>query len=225
MKKQLDAMVSQFDQFTLKLPSYQTQFGISAAQCTAIRNDCLWAAYAVMCVNQFDAELKNRVMWRDELLNGPLAPTAAPVPGIGSEFMPPAPAPVLDGILSRYRKLVEQIKNHVSYTIPIGLDLGIEATAAPAQATKPRFRSGVESGGKLQFNLLMDGHDSVAVKCQRGTEPEPTLLGIFTRSRFEDDRPNLVPGQPELRKYTAEYRDRDKPVGQPSDVFCMTKQP
>lgn len=225
MKKQLDAMISQFDQFTIKLPSYQVQFGITAGQCTAIRNDYLWAAYAVMLVNQFDAELKNRVMWRDHLLNGPGSSSPATVPSIGSEFMPPAPAAVLDGILSRWRKLAEYIKNHLSYTLPIGLDLGIEATAAPAQATKPRFRSGVEVGGKLQFNLLMDGHDSVAVKCQRGAEPEPTLLGIYTRSKIEDDRPNLVPGQPEQRKYIAEYRDADKPVGQPSDVFCITKQP
>lgn len=225
MKKQLDAMIAQFDQFTLKLPNYQTQFGISAGQCTAIRNDCIWAAHAVTVVNQFDAELKNRVMWRDHLLNGPATIAAAQVPSIGSEFAPPAPAPVFDGILARYRKLVEQVKNHVNYTTSIGLDLGIEATAAPAQATKPRFRNGTEVGGKLQFNLLMDGHDAVAVKCQRGAEPEPTLLGIFTRSKFEDDRPNLVPGQPEQRKYIAEYRDADKPVGQPSDMFIITKQP
>ena len=225
MKKQRDAMIQQFDQFTMKLGSYQTLFSLTAERVTASRNDFLWADYAVRIATQFEQETKNRFDWRNSLLDGPATSSAMQVPSIGTEFTQPAPAPVTDGIVSRWRGLVEQIKKHPNYTTAIGEDLGVEATVAPAQAMKPRFRSGTEVGGKLQFNLLMDGHDSVAVKCQRGNEPEPTLLGIFTRSKIEDVRPNLVPGQPEQRKYIAEYRDADKPVGQPSDVFCITKQP
>ncbi len=225
LKKSMDGMIQQFDQFTLKVGSYQVLLSLTPEQITAIRNDFLWADYAVRIALQFEQETKNRFDWRDTLLTGPATSVAMQVPSIGTEFAPPAPAPVADGILSRWRQLTEQIKNHPKYTTAIGMDLGIEATEAPAQATKPRFRSGTEVGGKLQFNLLMDGHDAVAVKCQRGAEPEPTLLGVFTRSKIEDDRPNLVPGQPELRKYIAEYRDADKPVGQPSDMFIITKQP
>jgi hypothetical protein len=225
LKKSLDGMIQQFDQFTLKVGSYQALFSLTPEQITAIRNDFLWADYAVRIASQFEQETKNRFDWRDSLLTGPVTSLPMQVPSIGTEFAPPAPAAVPDGIISRWRQLAEQIKNHPKYTTAIGMDLGIEATEAPAQAMKPRFRSGTEVGGKLQFNLLMDGHDAVAVKCQRGAEPEPTLLGIFTRSKIEDDRPNLVPGQPEVRKYIAEYRDADKPVGQPSDMFIITKQP
>ena len=55
----------------------------------------------------------------------PVTATAAQVPSIGTEFSPPAPAPVADGVLPRWRQLVEQIKSNVNYTKAIGEDLGI----------------------------------------------------------------------------------------------------
>lgn len=225
MKKTQDTMLQQFDQFTLKVPSYATLFGLTAGQTTGSRNDYLWGNYSVTCTAQFEQELKNRYNWRDHLLEGPLTASAQQVPSIGTEFAPPAPAAVADGILPRWRQLVEQIKGHPAYTKAIGEDLGIEATDAPAQLTKPRIRTCKEDGGKVLINVLKDGHDSVALFCQRGEEPQPLLVGIYTLSRIEDVRPPLIPGTPELRQYTAQYRDRDQAVGQISDVCIMTKQP
>jgi hypothetical protein len=225
MKKTLDTMLQQFDQFTLKVPSYATLFALTGPQTTGSRNDYLWASYSVTVTAQFEQELKNRYGWRDHLLDGPVTTTAAQVPSIGTEFAPPAPAPVADGILPRWRVLVEQIKGHPAYTKAIGEDLGIEAPEAPVQSTKPRIRTCKEDGGKVMINVLKDGHDSIALFCQRGEEPQPSLVGIYTRARIEDVRPPLVPGQPELRQYTAQYRDNDQPVGQLSDVCIMTKQP
>lgn len=214
MKKPLEMMIQQFDQFTLKLPSYQATFGLTAAQTTASRNDYLWAAYSVQTVMQFDLELKNRVSWRDSLLNGPATTAAAPVPSIGTEFGTPA---VPDGILTRWRKLVEQLKSHSAYTQAIGDDLGVEATESPAQRMKPFIRAAADPGGVVNMNIVKDGHDSLAVYSKRNGEAQPALLGIFTRSRVTDNRPNLVAGQPEPREYTAQYRDSDVPVGDISD--------
>jgi len=225
MKKVLGAMLAQFDGFTLKLPSYQALFGLTAGQVTGARNDYLWASYAVTIAAQFEQEAKNRFEWRDNLLNGPVTQAAAQVPSVGSEFVQPQPAPVPDGILTRWRALAEQIRNHPAYTKAIGEDLGIEAPEAPAQATKPRIRTCKEDGGKVILNVLMDGHDAVTLFCRRGNETQPTPVGVFTRAKIEDVRPVLVPGQPELREYSAEYRDNDQPVGQVSDVCTMTKQP
>lgn len=225
MKKVQDAMISQFDQFTLKLPSYQTTFGLTPEQVTAARTDFLWAEFSARLAAQFEAEAKNRFDWRDSLLDGPVTLGAQQVPSIGTEFTPPQPPPVADGILPRWRKLVEQIKGHLAYTKAIGEDLGVEATAAPAQATKPRIRTCTESGGKVVLNIIKDGRDALALFCRRGNETQPSLVGVFTRSRIEDVRPVLVPGQPEVREYTAQYRDRDQPVGETSDACRLTKQP
>lgn len=225
MKKKLESMIEQFNQFTLKLPSYQTLFGLTAGQVTGARNDYLWASHANIIAAQFEQESKNRFDWRDHLIYGPVTGQTAQVPSIGTEFAPPAPPVVADGAVPRWRALVEQIKSHPAYTKAIGQDLGIEATVAPAQATKPVIRTCKEDGGKVQINVLMDHHDAVVLLCRRGEEPQPTPVGTYSRSRIEDVRPNLVPGVPELREYSAQYRDKDQPVGQISDVCIMTKQP
>lgn len=225
MKKQLESMLEQFNQFTLKLPSYQILFNLTAGQVTGARNDYLWANHASIIAAQFEQEAKSRFEWRDTLLFGPVTGETSQVPGIGTEFAPPAPPVVPDGAIPRWRALVEQIKKHPAYTKTIGQDLGIEATTAPAQATKPVIRNCKEDGGKVLINVLMDSHDAVLLLCRRGEEEQPTPVGTYTRSRIEDVRPNLVPGQPEVREYSAQYRDKDQPVGQLSDVCILTKQP
>lgn len=225
MKKQLDAMIQQFDQFTLKVPSYKTAFGLTDAQVTAARNDYLWAFYSVQCTSQFDLEFKNRISWRDQLLDGPPNGGAAQVPSIGTEFSAPGVPPVADGIVARWRKLVEQIKAHPNYTKAIGDDLGIEAVEAPAQRMKPIIKCSQEPGGPVNLNIVKDGHDSIALFCKRNGETQPTLLGIYTRSRIFDNRSNLVPDHPELREYTAQYRDGDVPVGDVSDPCRVATKP
>ncbi len=225
MKKQLDAMVQQFDQFTLKLPGYAATFGLTTAQTTASRNDYLWTAYAVLCVAQYEAQLRNRVSWRDYLLDGPITAAAAPVPGTGADPGPPEVPAVADGALPRWRKLVEFLKAHPAFTKAIGDDLGIEAPAAPAQTMKPTIKCATEPNGKVFLNVLKDGHDAFTVFCKRGAEAQPSLLGVYTRSRIEDGRPPLVTGQPELREYTIQYRDADQPVGEMSDPCRVTVQP
>ena len=147
------------------------------------------------------------------------------MPSIGTQFIPPQPPPVLDGIVPRWRELVEQIKSHPKFTKAIGDDLGIEAPASPAQSNKPRIRTCKEDGGKVILNVIKDGHDALALLCRRGNETEPTLVDVYTRSRIEDTRPNLVPGVPEVRDYSVEYRDADHRVGEVSDVCRLTKQP
>ena len=82
-------MLDQFDHFTLKLPSYAAKYGLIAAQTTAIRNDYLWLRYAITCTLQFEQEWRNRVIWKNQLKDGPKTTTAALVPGVGSEFVAP----------------------------------------------------------------------------------------------------------------------------------------
>lgn len=121
---------------------------------------------------------------------------------------------------------MEQIKAHPNYTETIGNDLGIEATEAPAQRMKPLLiRCSQEPGGTVNLNIIKDGHDSIAVFCKRNGETQPALLGVYTRTRIFDNRPNVVPHHPELREYTAQYRDGDVPVGDMSDPCRVSTKP
>ncbi len=41
-------------------------------------------------------------------------------------------------------------------------------------------------------------------------------------SPYLDNRPPLVPDQPEERRYRLRYRDNDLPVGDYSDIYVVT---
>jgi hypothetical protein len=212
-------MLDQFDQFTLKLPGYAAKYGLTGPQTTAARNDYLWLRYAITCTAQFEQEWRNRTSWKNHLKNGPETATAATVPGVGSEFVPPNVPAVADGVLPRWRKLVNHLKNNPAYETADGLDLGIEAVGTPTQSMKPTARLRPEGGHVVRISVLKDGHDAVIVSCRRGNEAQPTRLGVFSRAEIVDDRPNLVPNQPECREFTFQYVDDDAPVGEVSDVY------
>lgn len=222
MKSSESEMLDQFDQFTLKLPSYGAKYGLTAPQTTAARNDYLWARYGITCTRQFEQEWNNRVSWKNQLLKGPPSTVAQQVPGIGSEFAPPTPPVVLDGILGRWRDMVTFIKGHLNYDPADGMDLDIEPVGSPSQQMKPTAACKVTGESSVQNTVKKDGHEAYIAWCRRGNEPVPVKLGTFTRSSFTDDRPNLTPGQPEVREYTFQYVDGDVPVGEVSDVCRVT---
>jgi hypothetical protein len=221
MQSSESAMLDQFDQFTIKTAAggYAAKYGLSPAQLTAIRNDCLWLRHAITCTQQFEQEWRSRVMWKDHLKLGPSTSVAAQVPGVGSEFAPPAVAPVPNGVLTRWRDFVGYIKNHMNYEKADGIDLGIEAVNQPAQTMKPTARLRAENGHVVRIKAFKDGHDSVVVWCRRGNETAPVKLGVYRRSDITDERPNLSPGEPEQREYWFQYVDNDELVGEVSDVF------
>ena len=215
-------MLDQFDQFTLKLPGYAAKYGLTAPQTTAARNDYLWLRYAITCTQQFEQEWRNRVIWKNQLKDGPKTTTAALVPGVGSEFVVPAVAAVPDGVLIRWRDLAAYLKGHMSYDKADGTDLGIEAVGAPAQSTKPTARCRPVNGNGVEINVRKDGHEAVIAWCKRGSETVPVKLGTYNRAVILDARPNLVSGQPEVREYTFQYCDGDVASGELSDVCRVT---
>ncbi len=227
MKKQIwlpgqeASLLPVLNTMTLKLPGsgYPTKYGLTGAQTTAARNDFLWLQYGITIANQFQDEAKNRVEWKNKLKNGPQGAEASNVPGIGSEFVAPSVLVVLDGILPRFRALVNYIKNHPNYDVADGIDLGIEGAAVSAPVMKPTASQQSTGPTTVRHNVKKNGHEAVDVYCRRGSEEIATKLGRFTRARFDDNRPNLVAGQPECRVYTYQYVDNDQPVGELSDVY------
>ncbi len=63
--------------------------------------------------------------------------------------------------------------------------------------------------------FLKDGHEHVVIQCSTNGGP-PVELGMSNKSPFIDTRPLGVPGQAEIREYSARYYDN----GAPSSNWC-----
>ena len=223
MKQQELARLAQQNTYTLKLPMYAATFGLTVPQTTAARNDYLWSKYAYDFAKFLETEWGSAIMWKNQLNSGEPGVTQ-PLPSMGSEVQPPAGLPVMDDILGRWRTQVDFLKGHPAYTVAIGLDLGIEATEEPVQQMKPTFKLTAAPGGVVALKVKKDGHDAVAVFCQRGANPIPEKLGTYTKAGITDGRANLVAGTPEKRTYTVRYVDGDVEVGELSDACSISTQ-
>jgi len=224
MKPQEDAMLNQMDVFTLKLQAnagYLTKYGLTPQQATDSRNDYLWFRYSATCTSQFEQEFLNRSAWKKKLRDGPQTTVAAQVPGVGSEFVAPNVPAVPDGVLIRWRALVNHIKNHRNYDVADGIDLGIEAVETPAQQMTPTASFTTTNGFTVKGRVFKDGHEAYVVYSRRGEEAVFTKLGVFTRATFTDARPPLSPGEPESRQYQLQYVDGDEPVGEMSSTYSV----
>ncbi len=138
----------------------------------------------------------------------------------------PAPPAVLvaAGIISRIRAAIQRIKAHPGYTDAIGEQLQIVASKTdelnPSEA-KPTFKA-VPSVGKITLDWTKGDFDSVVIESQRGAETTYTFLDKDFKSPFVDMRPNLVAGQPEVRRYRMIHLLDDEVVGTYSDEVAIT---
>lgn len=145
--------------------------------------------------------------------------------------LPVGAGPVLPGALDRTFLLVQELKAKKTYTLPIGLDLGIVGSEAPppppGEAPPPRIKVTVIQGeghqnGQIKF--FKDGHTGVWVETRRGNGAWE-FLTTSDKSPIIDDRPLLVAGQAEVREYRARFWDQGKPNGAWCDVAKITVGP
>lgn len=122
--------------------------------------------------------------------------------------MPPLPTlpagitGVKPGALQRTFDLVQAIKRSPGYIEAIGLDLGIIGEEDSAEHNRPEFTLKAEAGDGcdcVKVRHKKFGHYAVAIYGKRGGGGFE-LLGISKDSPYMDERPLLVPGQPEVRE-------------------------
>ena len=128
-------------------------------------------------------------------------------------FIAPAPpaglTAVQPGALNRIFKYVRTIKAAPGYTEGIGLQMGIVGSEDTVDHLFPELFLKVEQGPACQcvrVRFKKWEHYAVAIYSQRGGGAWE-LLGIASESPFMDERPLLVPGQPEVRSYRARFWD------------------
>jgi len=170
-----------------------------------------------------------------DLLTSGSGPTAVVLPVFTAPTLPEGVASVPPGVLNRLFDLVAMIKASPGYTKVIGLDLGIEV---PDSSTQGEGEAAPDSAGPVvkgqaflgehgpaaRLAFIKHGHMGVYIESRRGTG-DWEFLAIETNSPYNDERPLLVAGQPEVREYRVRYWDRGTPNGPWCDIIRVTVGP
>lgn len=126
----------------------------------------------------------------------------------------------------KFRAEIKRIKAREDYTVAEGARLGIEAPSKSTNlaALAPKITAVDRTGGMVELSFVKHRSDAVHFYGQRDGDTDWVLLGFATSSPFKDQRPLLVTGRVEMRRYTAVYVKRQQEVGAFSDevvVACL----
>ncbi|MBL9117862.1 MAG: hypothetical protein JNJ83_22830 [Verrucomicrobiaceae bacterium] len=131
---------------------------------------------------------------------------------------------VKPGALQRIYRLVQDIKSKPGYTEAMGIDLGIVGPEDTVEITVPEFSMKLEQGTGCQcvrLSFKKHGWYAVAIYSRRG-DGDWVLLGIDSESPYLDERPLLVPSQPEVREYRMRYWEGGTEQGDWTAVQSIT---
>lgn len=207
--------IAQLKSFAEKIPSYQTQLGLTAAQLTSAADDAEFMAFVVLGNN---STAEYRQGWTNLKNNARAGSGTTPLdsfPVAVDVSSPPTAVPA--GIEKRFRSLAGQIKAHPNYTDAMGEDLGIVAPEDTTAIGAPALKI-ILDGGSPVISFKKGKSDGIKIYCKRGTETEFSFLAVDTRSPYTDNRPNQTAGTTETRQYYAYYIKADAQVGKQSTV-------
>lgn len=218
--------VNWLDNYSVKLPTYGPTLGVVAGDITDSVNDAQYAGYVLgtwlSAVRNFSPSTTDAV---DDVLTGSGA-GAMVLPTFTAPALPTGVTAALPGTLTRIFALVAKMKLSGAMTEAIATDLGIIGAEETAKAT-PKFSAEAEQGAGCQcvrLRFAKYGHMGVYIESRRGTGAFE-FLAIDTESPYEDERPLLVDGQPEVREYRMRFWDKGTPNGDWTDVVKVTVSP
>jgi hypothetical protein len=195
---------------------------LSAGQLTTQANDADYFAYVVACQDLTTKGGKQYTAWRDILRDGGAPPASgAPVP----PTFPTAVAAVAPGIERRFRDLVQLIKNHPAYNVPMGLALGIEGESQGGpdfSDFRPVFTLELQAGQVfIRWGWQGEGAflDAIEICVDREDGKGFVMLTIDTTPGYLDTMP--FPAQAARWSYKAIFRVGDERKGQWSDVATI----
>ena len=186
--------------------------GFSAEEIASVQADADWMVYYIQMADEAKNHRAGMVKTRDLLRNGPdtLPPVQPASCHLSAPPTSPAPRP---GVLPRLRAAMARMMEQPGYRGGLKLAAHLERSSRAPSEQPPEFRV-AERLGVAVVKFRKAGHQGVIVECRRGAETAFTRVAVRTRSPFKDERPVLVPGQPELRTYRLQFFDADEPVGQ-----------
>jgi hypothetical protein len=218
--------VNWLDNYAAKLPIHGAVLGVIAGDITASVNDAKYANYVLgtwlTAVRAFSPSTTDAV---DDVLTGG-GTTPFVLPTFTAPALPAGVTAAIPGTLNRIFALIAKMKLSAGYTEAIGTDLGIVGSAATEKAL-PKFSADLLQGAGCQcvkLTFAKYGHMGVYIESRRGTGAWE-FQAIDTESPYMDERPLLVPGQPEVREYRMRFWDKGTPNGDWTDVVKVTVSP
>ncbi|MBD9358404.1 hypothetical protein [Methylomonas albis] len=188
------------DRFKVNLAAKQAELGLSAEDIASVERDNL--------------ELHDRISAGSAASAAARQATAAKTASVNN-------------VEGNTRALVRRVKAHPAYSDAMGNFLGVigaEDTIKLSEA-KPVLTGVDQTGGVVVLNFIKSKSDGINIYCQREGEPDFIFLARDTIPPYVDNRPLLVAGKPELRRYTAVYILKDAEVGQYSDELVVICAP
>ena len=218
-----DGRKSWGENLLLKFPALRVQLGFSEEDEKALFDDIHMMIYVITASQSVNAEAKARTAYKIQMFYGESGGgNALPQP---LNTLPAAPAVlVAPGVMGRIRAAVQRMKAQPGYTEAIGEQLqinGSETSDLNTETAKPPFK-GAASVGNVRLDWTKGDFDGVVIESQRGAETAFTFLDKDFKSPFDDRRPNIVAGQPEIRRYRMIYLLDDQIVGAYSDEVAVT---
>ncbi len=130
-------------------------------------------------------------------------------------------------IESLVRAGARQIKARQGYTEGQGAQLGIEGPKHRIDlSTAIPDLSGIDqTGGLVVLSFGKNNSDGINIYCQRDNDADWAFLARATISPYQDNRPLLQSGKPEIRRYTAIYMQKDQETGKFSNDLVINCAP
>lgn len=216
-------LVIWFINWAAKIQTYGTTVGLSAAEKAQASTDAAFVQTLINAVLAFKAFTSDVVAFKDIYLYSAIGTPAPGVPVAPAMFSVPLGA--VDAIIKRTQQTNERIRNHPSYTVAIGQDLGIIGPEAPPQNEPTNVQATALPGSDVRITYNKGRAAGVVVYSKRGAELNFTLLSIDTNTPYVDTRDPLTVGQPETRTYRLQLYDGDNPVGDYSDEVSVVTLP
>jgi hypothetical protein len=121
------------------------------------------------------------------------------------------------------RLLARRLKLHKNYTAALGEQLGIEGPEDTTDLTtaKPVLKAVAKPHGVVELQFKKSKAHGVNLYSQRDGDAGFVFLARDTQTPYVDNRPLLVAGKAETRKYKAIYVVNDAEVGQASDEVVV----
>lgn len=208
--------------FVDKFPALAAQVGFSTAEATALVNDAVWMRFVIENGISAQAHSKASNTFKYGMLNGVQSGAAEPVLPLLNATDEPATV-VESGIIDRLSRAMARVKTAAGYTDSIGDALLINSEKEDSDISPDEKPTGNATAmpNLVRIDWTKGKFEGVIVEGQRGDETVWQRLDRDTRSPFDDERPNAVPGKPEERRYRLRYFIGDELVGTYSDVIVV----
>ena len=123
------------------------------------------------------------------------------------------------------RNLANRVKLHKNYTATIGEQLGIEGAvdATDLSTANPQLKVKSQPNAVAELTFVKSKADGVNIYSQREGDTDWKFLARDTFSPYVDNRPLLVAGKPEVRRYKARLLVNDQEIGEPAEITVTVR--